>query len=261
MCVVFLMATIGTCAQTWSTVSNSNELINAISNGAYIRLTSDITLSNYLDISTGIHVTLDLNGHALQRSLSVANADGHVIEVFANATLTLCDGSGNGSGLITGGRANNGGGICNYGTLNFEGGTISACYAGTTGGGIKNKVGLLALEGLTLSCLNAAGRSSSRTMPAAPPGPAPVSTSSCGRRSICCSGPRRSATAARVWFTPVRTVAFPGAVASRSSMPGKSIEETILKPICPFLTPHPQPACPGRLPRGISPWQFSLNGK
>lgn len=141
MCVVFLMATIGTCAQTWSTVSNSNELINAVSNGAYIRLTSDITLSNYLDISTGIHVTLDLNGHALQRSLSVANADGHVIEVFANATLTLCDGSGNGSGLITGGRANNGGGICNYGTLNFEGGTISACYAGTTGGGIKNNTG------------------------------------------------------------------------------------------------------------------------
>ena len=33
------------------------------------------------------------------------------------------------------------------------------------GGGIKNKVGLLALEGLTLSCLNAAGRSSSRVPP------------------------------------------------------------------------------------------------
>ena len=30
------------------------------------------------------------------------------------------------------------------------------------GGGIKNKVGLLALEGLTLSCLGPAGRSSSR---------------------------------------------------------------------------------------------------
>ena len=52
--------------------------------------------------------------------------------------LTVKDGSGNNSGQITGGKATDGGGICNHGTLTIEGGTITDCYAQNCGGGIFN---------------------------------------------------------------------------------------------------------------------------
>ncbi|MBR5063273.1 MAG: hypothetical protein IKX05_01015, partial [Bacteroidales bacterium] len=107
---------------------------------AFIILANDITLSEYLKIgeNRGTQViTLDLNGHTLQRSgLTEAQANGHVIEVFGAGTLTVTD-SGTG-GMIKGGYANNGGGICNYGTLNIQGGTIKECQALEGGGAITN---------------------------------------------------------------------------------------------------------------------------
>ena len=74
-------------AQSWTEVGNATELNNAIANGASIRLTDNITLSAYLKIgqnNTQV-ITIDLNGHTLQRSgLTAADANGHVIEVFGD---------------------------------------------------------------------------------------------------------------------------------------------------------------------------------
>jgi hypothetical protein len=135
------------------TVYNEKELKAAISPKAHIILGDDITLTSYLKIgeNRGTQViTLDLNGHTLQRTgLQSADANGHVIEVFTAGNLTITD-SGT-TGKITGGNANNGGGICNYGTLQLQGGTISGCKAGT-GGAIKNNSGAtLKMSGGTLS--------------------------------------------------------------------------------------------------------------
>ncbi|MBR6182250.1 MAG: hypothetical protein IKQ77_13700 [Prevotella sp.] len=96
----------------------------AIADGAHIRLTGDITLSAYLKIGQNATQTIviDLNSHTLKRTgLSSANANGHVIEVFGKGTLTLQNGT------LTGGYANNGGGICNYGTVTLENVTIDKC--------------------------------------------------------------------------------------------------------------------------------------
>ena len=131
----------GAWAQTWTEVATASELTAAVADGANIRLTSDITLPAYLSVGNGTNqnVTLDLNGHTLKRNIAEAYADGHVIEVFSQGTLTVVDNAG--GGTISGGRANNGGGICNYGTLYFQGGTITNCLAAQQGGGIKNNSG------------------------------------------------------------------------------------------------------------------------
>ena len=123
-------------------VGTESELRGAISNGANIKLTADIALSNCLEIGDGGSstptVTIDLNGKTLSRSLEAADADGHVIWVRTGSKLTVTDGSGNNSGQITGGWASNGGGICNYGTLYFQGGTITSCQTDYTGGDPSN---------------------------------------------------------------------------------------------------------------------------
>jgi len=80
---------------SYTQVSTASELTTAIADGAQIRLTSDITLPEYLKIgqSAAQTVTIDLNGHTLSRNLSAVNSNGHVIEVFANGTLTLTGGT------------------------------------------------------------------------------------------------------------------------------------------------------------------------
>ena len=66
--------------------------------------------------------------------------------------------STDGGGTLTGGWANNGGGICNYGTLTLNNVTIDLCKA-TDGGGIKNNAsGSLTITGGTISnCTSGAG--------------------------------------------------------------------------------------------------------
>ena len=100
-------------------------------------MTADIRLSSRLVITNGKSVTLDLNGHKLSRSLISAAGDGNVISVETGGQLTVKD-SGNDYGQISGGKAINGGGICNHGTLTLEGGTVTDCYASSNGGGIYN---------------------------------------------------------------------------------------------------------------------------
>ena len=91
-----------------------------------IKLTADITLKERMAIPEGKTVTLDLNGHTLQRNEENYHWYYMVIHLLGNATLTVNDGSGNNSGKITGGHAYGGGGIyCEPGSkLTFNGGTI-----------------------------------------------------------------------------------------------------------------------------------------
>ena len=95
-------------------------------------------------------VTIDLNGHALDRNLTSKREDGqeegqddgHVVAVRAGATLTIMDSSateGNpGTGTITGGWATSGGGVFvgEGATLNLRGGSVAGNYASEHGAGI-----------------------------------------------------------------------------------------------------------------------------
>jgi len=118
-------------------VSSAIELNDAIANNAAgsIRLMNDITLSGSLEIPSGHFPEINLNGYKLQRNLDSSTEHGHVIWVKSGAELRLFDSSGDNSGKISGGRAYNGGGIYNEGTLNFQGGTITNCMASQRRGG------------------------------------------------------------------------------------------------------------------------------
>ena len=135
-----------------TSVKTEKALFNAVSkvagnadadeNDNTIKLTKDIVITNCLRIPAGNAVTLDLNGHILDRGLTECQDIGSVIRVEPGANLTLKDSSNNNSGVITGGASWNGGGICNHGTFTLESGTISGnkalhnTYGG--GGGIYN---------------------------------------------------------------------------------------------------------------------------
>ena len=86
-------------------------------------------------VPSGRTVTLDLNGHTIDRGLADEDArpNGHVIAV--NGNLTLIDSSTGHIGKITGGNTNGpGGGVYNYGMFTMSGGTITGCSASQGGG-------------------------------------------------------------------------------------------------------------------------------
>ncbi|KWW33462.1 MAG: S-layer protein [bacterium F083] len=122
------------------------EVINGDGSYKSVKMTADIQLGSHLVIENGKNVTLDLNGKKLSRSLADYVDDGNVVRVETGGQLTVKDSSGNDSGQITGGKAINGGGICNHGTLTIEGGTITGCSASTNGGAIYN-AGTLNISG------------------------------------------------------------------------------------------------------------------
>ena len=122
-------------------VSNAADLQNRIADGKSVKLTDNITITSTLKISSSL--TLDLNGHVLKMTGS-----GSVLRVSGRATLTITDsrpqnphtGSYAGlpaGGVITGGKADKGGGILLDGgcTLKLTGGCITDCHATDTGGG------------------------------------------------------------------------------------------------------------------------------
>lgn len=87
-----------TCTTTiWAqtNVSTDAELRNAITNGANIVLAQDIDLSNStLEIVGGTTVTINLNGHKLDRKLTQRGEyGGQVITVRKDATLNLSNGT------------------------------------------------------------------------------------------------------------------------------------------------------------------------
>ena len=132
-----------TAGATSSEESAVEKLKLAISNGGTVQLTEDIEISETLVVTRD--VTLDLNGHVLKMT-----GDGSVLKVSDRATLTITDsrpqnphtGSYAGlpaGGVITGGKADKGGGILLDGgcTLKLTGGCITDCHAiGTVGGGV-----------------------------------------------------------------------------------------------------------------------------
>ena len=124
-------------------VTNDQELRNAMNNGAIIKLANDIDLSNStLSIESGTTVTINLDGHTLNRGLTARNYDtgGQVITVRKGATLHL------GYGTLKGGWGGNAGGLVNEGgTANLTDVTITGCVGDDRGGGICN------LEGGTLT--------------------------------------------------------------------------------------------------------------
>ena len=130
-------------------VKNDNEvtLRASVAAGGTVKLDADIVLSSILAVPSGVTVTLDLNGKTLSRNLGESIDNGGVIRVEANATLTITDGSGNNAGTITGGKSVNGGGICNHGTLYFEGGTVSGNEAINGGGIFNGSAAVLYLKG------------------------------------------------------------------------------------------------------------------
>ena len=105
-------------------VANESAMITAVNKGGTVKLTADITLTDTLVIPAGKKVTLDLNGKVLDRGLTEPVEGGSVIRVEAGATLTVNDTTYRNAGVITGGCAYRGGGICNYGTLTVNGGRI-----------------------------------------------------------------------------------------------------------------------------------------
>ena len=153
---------------------------------SWVKLGTDITLTNgRLDID-GKTITLDLNGHTLKRPMTAADAGGQVIAVMNGSKLTITDSSADNSGTITGGWSYQGsgiyvyegcsltinggtitgnrsdqiaegglgygGGVENHGTMTMTGGKITGNTAGGYGGGIYNaQEATLTLTGGTVS--------------------------------------------------------------------------------------------------------------
>ena len=126
------------------------DAIDRAETGEVITLSEDITAlpeDARLTIASGKHVTLDLNGHTLNRNQQTYQANnGSVLYVQEDAILTIRS-SGEGEGVITGGYHDDGGGIINDGTLILEGGCVTGNAALHTGGGIANNGTLILLGG------------------------------------------------------------------------------------------------------------------
>ena len=115
-----------------------------------------------LTVPEGVAVTLDLNGHILDRNLAAATNRGLVIDV--RGSLAVTDGApaathtgalaGIPGGVITGGNStDNGGGVQVYGsaaTFTLSGGAVSGNTA-STGGGVCVWIGTATLSGGTVS--------------------------------------------------------------------------------------------------------------
>ena len=158
--------------------------INNATNGSVIQLTEDCVATNNdvaLVIPTDKVITIDLNGHAINRNLNSSKAGGNVIT--NNGTLTITDTSEEQTGAVKGGYNNNntagilntqgstftlaggavtgnrtdgtggGAGIANAGTMYMTGGTVSnnkVYGTGKNGGGIYN-LGTLSISGGTIT--------------------------------------------------------------------------------------------------------------
>ena len=103
--------------------------IDQISAGDTIKLSSNTEVHATLQITKNL--TLDLNGCTLRMT-----GTGSVLKVSGRATLTIQDSSAAKSGTITGGNAEDGGGVYvkAYATLEMTGGCITGCRAEDGGG-------------------------------------------------------------------------------------------------------------------------------
>ncbi|MCC8160584.1 MAG: hypothetical protein LIO53_04605, partial [Oscillospiraceae bacterium] len=135
--------------ENYSTLTNAWDKAMA-ADEATITMYEDATISSQLQVLAGDNITLDLNGHTIDRGLSSSSAvnGGSVIYVMGDTTtneegcFTLTDTSSNvisEQGTITGGNnLYSGGGInvCEWGRFTMEGGNITGNKSADNGGGV-----------------------------------------------------------------------------------------------------------------------------
>ena len=140
---------------TWAALQTTlNNASTDANDPTVLALAADITATNsdaYLNLPSGCHVILDLNGHTIDRNMTEATNDGWVIKVNSGASLTIRDTAG--GGTITGGWSTfSGAGIVSSSaTLNIEGGTISGCRTTDQGGSAIKASGTLRISGGTIT--------------------------------------------------------------------------------------------------------------
>ena len=130
---------------TSADLDNSGNLTLASGNSYY--LGEDITVSSTISITGAVN--LCLNG----KTLSLADGKtGSVISIDNGAMLNLCDCSNPSAGKITGGNAQNGGGVSLSGTGSFTmySGSISGNKASDNGGGVFS-IGTFTMNGGSIS--------------------------------------------------------------------------------------------------------------
>ena len=143
---LFVIGTARAEASPWQELQNA---IDRADNGGVITLTGSVTAlkeDDALTIASGKRLTLDLNGHTLNRGLKDGGAVSPAVYVQEGAILILRD-SGTVPGVITGGYRDTGGGIINRGTLIMEGGCVTGNTALDAGGGIANYGTMVLLNG------------------------------------------------------------------------------------------------------------------
>ena len=143
---------------TTTECSTFSDAVNAWTAGSTLKLMADVTTSSTVSVSSGEH-TLDLNGHGIKMTgwgsvfyvgggakLIIDDSDTkttHKFDVPNGAGLaSLNEAGGNytvNGGYITGGNAENGGGIYigEYGEVVMNGGTLIGSHADDMGAGVR----------------------------------------------------------------------------------------------------------------------------
>ncbi len=123
---------------TWTTVDNlTNDNTHAnlpsgeIWGTRHYKLMTDIALTNAIDVQSGAHVYIDLNGNTLSRN-SAEKKVSHILKVQKEGNLFIYDSSAEdsegleGTGKISGGHGDRGGTLFAYGgVVELHGGTIT----------------------------------------------------------------------------------------------------------------------------------------
>ncbi len=149
-------------AQAQNNFTALQNRINSTANNGILTLDVDyVATSSENRLNIGKNITIDLNGHIINRNLSEGKDDGGVFYVNSNQTLTLKDSNPTAThspevtysdpvtnviisingGIVMGGNTNSDGGgimVCPQGTLKFQGGTIAKNKAKRYGGGVYN---------------------------------------------------------------------------------------------------------------------------
>ena len=124
--------------------------MNQAENNAVVILSEDVKAlegDSVLSVASGQNITLDLNGHTLDRNLKeYRQQDGAVLIIQEGAILSIRD-SGEPGGVITGGYHDNGGGIVNHGSLIMDSGCVTGNTAVKSGGGIANYGSMILMGG------------------------------------------------------------------------------------------------------------------
>ena len=131
---------------SWSALQDS---IDRAEDGEIITLSEDLKALDadaQITIPAGKRLTLDLNGHVLDSAMNPRQTERKrcVIKIQEGAMLTLRDSGG--SGVLTGGCNDTGGGVGNLRTLIMEGGCVTGNTALDSGGGVAN-YGTMVLTG------------------------------------------------------------------------------------------------------------------